>query len=76
MKFSIMDRTGHTEELLATTNEAEVANAMARFDELVREHGMIAAKKVEGTSGISHKVIRAFDPTATEILFVPKLQGG
>jgi hypothetical protein len=73
MKFSIMDRSGHTEELLATSNEAEVATAMARFDELVREHGMIAAtKQGDGT----HKVIKAFDPTATEVLFVPKLQGG
>lgn len=72
MKFSIMDRTGHTEELHATDTKMDLAAAMARFDEIMSS-GHIAARKDEGGS---HTVIKAFDSTATEILFVPKLQGG
>ena len=72
MKFSIMDRTGHTEELHVTDTKMDLDQAMARFDEIMGQ-GHIAARKDEGGS---HTVIKKFDPTAAEILFVPKLQGG
>ena len=77
MKFSILDQTGHTTELLDTSTKAELAKARARFNELVREHHMIAATKTEDPAARStHKVIRSFDPTATEVLFIPQLKGG
>jgi hypothetical protein len=49
-----------------------LAEAEARFMELTGA-GFIAAKRLgEGKS----EVLRSFDPTAEETLFVPRLQGG
>jgi len=70
MKFSIMDATGHTTEQYAP---AEVARAMERFQALVAE-GRTAATRKEGSS--EYSVVRTFDPTAEETLFVPRLKGG
>lgn len=75
MDFSIMDQTGHTAEAFDTANKTELDAAMKRFAELTTgERHYTAAAKKAGEKDAT--VIRAFDPTATEILFIPPLQGG
>lgn len=73
MKISVMDRTGHSEQVFDTAKKVDLASAMARFAELTAGGGHIAASMQGGGKST---VIRAFDPTAEEILFIPKLQGG
>lgn len=73
MKISVMDRTGHSEQVFDTAVKTDLASAMARFAELTSGGGHIAASMLPGGQS---RVLKAFDPSATEILFVPKLQGG
>jgi hypothetical protein len=68
----VMDATGDTRHDFDIKDEAAVADARKRFQELT-EAGFIAAKRTgTGTS----ELIRRFDPSAAEILFVPRLVGG
>jgi hypothetical protein len=68
----VMDATGDTRHDFDIKDEAAVAEARKRFNELT-EAGFIAAKRTgTGTS----ELIRRFDPSAAEILFVPRLVGG
>jgi hypothetical protein len=68
----VMDATGDTRHHFDIENEVSVAEAKRRFDTLA-ETGFIAAKRTgTGTS----KLIRDFDPTAEETLFMPRLIGG
>jgi hypothetical protein len=68
----VMDRTGDTRHHFNPADARAVAEAEARFMELTGA-GFIAAKRLgEGKS----EVLRSFDPTAEETLFVPRLQGG
>jgi hypothetical protein len=68
----VMDATGDTRHDFNVNDEAAVARAKKRFEELT-EAGFIAAKWTgEGTS----ELIRQFDPTAQETLFMPRLVGG
>jgi hypothetical protein len=53
-------------------NEAAVAEAEARFKELTGA-GFTAAKRLDAGKS---EVIRRFDPTAEETLFIPRLIGG
>jgi hypothetical protein len=68
----VMDRNGDTRHDFDPTDDAAVRKAMDRFVELTRQ-GYIAAKRT--ANGTSEK-IKAFDPTATETLFVPPMAGG
>jgi hypothetical protein len=68
----IMDVTGDTRHDFDINDEAAVAEAKKRFDELT-ETGFTAAKRTgAGTS----ELVRNFDPTAQETLFFPRLKGG
>jgi hypothetical protein len=68
----VMDATGDTRHHFDANDQAAVAEAEKRFMELTRA-GYIAAKRTgAGTS----ELIRNFDPTAGETLFIPRLQGG
>jgi hypothetical protein len=68
----VMDVTGDTRHDFNVNDEAAVAKAKKRFEELT-EAGFIAAKRTgDGTS----ELIRQFDPTAQETLFIPRLVGG
>jgi hypothetical protein len=68
----VLDPTGDTRHYFDATDDAAVAEAKKRFQELT-EAGYIAAKRTgSGTSDL----IREFDPTAHETLFVPRLVGG
>jgi hypothetical protein len=68
----VMDRTGDTRHHFNPSDVGAVAAAEARFMELTGA-GFTAAKRAgEGKSA----VLRSFDPTAEETLFIPRLQGG
>jgi hypothetical protein len=68
----IMDLTGDTRHSFDAADEVAVAEARRRFQELM-DAGYIAAKRTgNGTSDL----IREFDPTARETLFMPRLVGG
>jgi hypothetical protein len=72
-KQYIMNHTGDTEHDYMLDDKSAVAEAMERFNQLVSE-GYTAATR--SAPGESPKVTRTFDPTATETLFFPRLQGG
>jgi hypothetical protein len=68
----VMDTSGDSRFEFDPADQAAVAEAMARFDQLT-ELGYTAAERTG--SGASRKVTE-FDPTATEVLFMPRLVGG
>ena len=71
MKFSIMDVTGHSEECYS---EGELESARKKFSELLAQ-GKTAAVR-SGARG-EYEVTREFPKdTASEVLFIPQLQGG
>jgi molybdopterin converting factor small subunit len=75
MRFSIMDQTGHSSESFDPANKTTLEAAMARFAELTGgDRRYTAAAKHAGKGDAT--VIKAFDATADEILFIPPLQGG
>jgi hypothetical protein len=68
----VMDHTGDTRHHFDPADARAVAEAEARFMELTGA-GFTAAKRLgDGKS----EVVRSFDPTAEETLFIPRLQGG
>jgi hypothetical protein len=68
----VMDLTGDTRHYFDASDDAAAAEAKKRFRDLT-EAGYIAAKRTgNGTSDL----IREFDPTAHETLFIPRLVGG
>jgi hypothetical protein len=68
----VMDITGDTRHQFSPDDAAAVAKAEKRFRELTGA-GFIAAKR---TGNGSSELIRRFDPTAPETLFIPRLVGG
>lgn len=73
MRFKIMDRTGHTVEAFDKANKVSVAEAEKRFKELT---GMGFRAAVPGDKGAPGTLLKAFDKTAEDVLFIPALQGG
>lgn len=69
----VMDHTGDTRHTFDPSNAAEVKEAMERFDDLVKNQKMVAAKR---TGPGTQEQIRAFDPTAEEVVFHRHLVGG
>jgi hypothetical protein len=68
----VMDAMGDTRHDFDVNDEAAVAEARKRFQELT-DAGFIAAKR----TGIGRsELIRQFDPNAKETLFMPRLVGG
>jgi hypothetical protein len=68
----VMDATGDTRHQFDANDQAAVAEAERRFLELTRS-GFIASKRTGvGTS----ELVRQFDGTIEETLFIPRLVGG
>ena len=67
----VMDHTGDTRHQFDAADAAAVAEAEKRFKKLTGA-GFAAKRLGEGKS----EVIRIFEPTADETLFIPRLQGG
>jgi hypothetical protein len=68
----VIDRTGESRFEFDPIDDAAVAEATERFKTLV-DLGYTAAERTG--PGTSRKVT-AFDPTAAEVLFMPRLVGG
>jgi hypothetical protein len=68
----VMDHTGDTRHRFDLTDAASVAEAEVRFKRLTGA-GFTAAKRLDGGKS---EVLRSFDPTAEETLFIPRLKGG
>jgi hypothetical protein len=68
----VMDHSGDTRHWYDATDKRSLLEAEERFRQL-SERGYTAA--VRGTGG-SSRIIRAFEPTAEETLFFPRLVGG
>jgi hypothetical protein len=68
----VMDHTGDTRHMFDPVDAKAVAEAERRFRELIGTGFTAAVRRAEGKS----EVLRTFDPTAEETLFVPRLKGG
>jgi hypothetical protein len=68
----VMDTSGDTRHQFDPDDPSAVAEAERRFTKLTGA-GFIAAKR----TGIgASELIREFDPTAQETVFIPRLRGG
>ena len=68
----VMDHTGDTSHQFDPADFDAVAEAERRSKKLTGS-GFTAAKRLgDGKS----EVVKSFDPTAEETLFIPRLQGG
>jgi hypothetical protein len=68
----IMDATGDTRHSFDLTDDTAVADAERRF-RMLTEKGYRAVRLAAGQTGV---MLKKFDPTADETLFIPALQGG
>lgn len=69
----IMDRTGDTRHAFDPTDADDVALALDRFRDLIGKGYRAVALGKDGQPGT---LLRDFDPTAQETLFIPQLEGG
>ena len=68
----VMDRTGDTRYQFSSNDTKALADAERRFQQLTGA-GFTAATR---TSSGELSIMRAFDPTAKETVFFPRLVGG
>lgn len=68
----VMDHTGDTRHEFDAADKAAVALAEERFKELTG----LGFTPAERTGPGESKLMRQFNPTAAETLFIPRLQGG
>ena len=68
----VMDASGDTRHEFDARDHAAVAKAEKRFLELAKAGFTVAKRTGAGTS----ELIRKFDPTAEETLFIPRIIGG
>jgi hypothetical protein len=68
----VMDHTGDTRHEFDAADKVQVALAEERFRELTGLGFTPAERTGPGTS----RLVRHFNPTAAETLFIPRLQGG
>lgn len=71
--FQIMDRTGHSTLEFDLKSAVDIKAAMARFDALTASGHAAATRKTGETDYI---VVKKFQDTQDETLFVPAMQGG
>jgi hypothetical protein len=69
----IMDRGGDTRHTFDPADEAAVRRARERFKALTSKGYRAVALGKEGQPG---SLLRDFDATAEQTLFIPQLQGG
>ena len=68
----VMDYTGDTRHQFDPGDATAVAEAERRFKDLTGSGFTAAVRLGEGKS----EVVKSFDPTAEETLFIPRLKGG
>jgi len=69
----VMDRSGDTRHSFDSVDAAAVESARRRFGELTERGFRAVALARDGKPGA---LLREFDPTIEETLFIPQLQGG
>ena len=72
-KHLIMDPTGHSTIEFDASNTVELDAAMERFTALIKSGHAAATRKAGETD---YKVVKKFDQTQDETLFVPAMKGG
>jgi hypothetical protein len=68
----VMDHTGDTRHQFDPADPSAVSEAERRFRELTG-FGFTVARRLDNGKTV---VVKTFDPTAEETLFIPRLQGG
>jgi hypothetical protein len=68
----VMDHTGDSQFTFNPTNADALQEAETRFRQLTDAGFTAAVREEKGGS----RVVKSFDPTAEETLFIPRLQGG
>jgi hypothetical protein len=69
----VMDRHGDSRHAFDPTSARSLADAEARFKDLTGKGFRAVAP---GTDGQPGRLMREFDATVEETLFIPQLQGG
>lgn len=69
----VMDRSGDTRHEFDPADVTAVTDAEQRFSELTGRGFRAVALGKDGNRG---KLLRQFDPTVEQTLFIPQLQGG
>jgi len=69
----IMDQTGHTTIKFDAANTVELSEAMERFSDLTSKGYRAATRKV---GEHDYTLVKDFDPTVDETLFIPQMKGG
>ncbi len=72
-KQMIMDHTGHSTHVFDKADVVSTEEAEKRFRELTGKGFRAVAL---GKAGEPGEIIKSFDPTIEETLFIPQLQGG
>lgn len=73
-KHFVADHTGHTTIEFDKANAVDLEEAMRRFEELTEGRGGAAATRKTGEE--KYRLVRSFDETEDETLFLPHLIGG
>jgi hypothetical protein len=68
----VMDHTGDSRHQFDPADAAAVAEAEERF-KMLTGIGFTAAKRLADGK---NEILKSFDPTAEETLFIPRLKGG
>lgn len=68
----VMDATGDSRHEFNPADANDLAKAQLRFKELTGVGFTAAVRRSDGRS----ELIRAFDPSAEETIFFPRLRGG
>jgi hypothetical protein len=68
----VMDATGDTRHEFDASDTVQLAQAEERFRQLTGTGFTAAVRRPDRRA----QVVRSFDPTAEETIFVPRLQGG
>ena len=73
-KHFVMDHSGHSTIEFDASNTVDLDAAMARFEALTKYRSCAAATRKAGET--DYKVVKKFEDTQDETLFVPQLKGG
>jgi hypothetical protein len=68
----VMDATGDTRHEFDASDAVRIAEAEERFRQLTGVGFTAAIRQSDGRA----QVVRSFDPSAEETIFIPRLQGG
>jgi hypothetical protein len=72
-KQLVLDHTGHSAHVFDKADVVSLSEAERRFQELTGKGFIAATRPEDGTPGV---VLKAFDPDAEAVVFIPALQGG